>query len=331
MKKRALITGITGQDGSYLSELLLDKGYEVHGLIRRASVFNTERIAHLIRSPEKGELEGVTLHYGELTDGGRLHRLIFDIAPDEIYHLGAQSHVRVSFDIPEYTAEVVALGTLKLLEAIQSFRKNTKKEIKFYNAASSEMFGVTPPPQNERSPFRPQSPYAIAKIFAYHSTVHAREAYGLFACNGILFNHESPRRGETFVTRKITRGIAKIKTGEEKKIYLGNLEAKRDWGYAPEYVEMMWRMLQQPQPEDFVIATGESHSVREFLEAVFQYAGLGDYQPYVELSERYLRPTDVENLCGDAAKAREKLGWAPKITFQELVKILVDYDLQHIS
>ncbi len=326
MSKKALITGITGQDGSYLTEFLLSKGYEVHGIIRRASTFNTSRIDHLYQDPH---LHGVKLflHYGDITDTGNIEKLVNQIKPDEIYHLGAQSHVRVSFDMPEYTANTVALSTLRILEAI----RNSGLQIKFYNAASSEMFGSTPPPQNEKSVFRPRSPYAVSKVFSFHTTQLYREAYGIFACNGILFNHESSRRGETFVTRKITRGIARIKAGLDKKIYLGNLEAKRDWGFAPEYVEAMYLMLCQEKPYDYVVATGQTHSVREFLEETFKYAGLGDFNKYVEIDKKYFRPTEVESLIGDATKAKEKLGWQPKIKFDELCKIMVDSDLRQLD
>jgi len=320
-KKIALISGITGQDGSYLAEFLLSKGYEVHGIIRRASTFNTGRIDHLMESPGRSEAE-FSLHYGDLTDTGNIAKLISQIKPNEVYHLGAMSHVRVSFDMPEFTCNVAALGTLRMLEAI----KNSGLAIKFYNAASSEMFGSSPPPQNERTPFHPRSPYACAKVFAYNITQNYREAYGLFACSGILFNHESPRRGETFVTRKITRGIARIKAGLDKKLYLGNLDAKRDWGYAPEYVGAMYLMLQQPSPDDYVLATGETHSIREFLEEAFNYAGLGDWQNFVEIDPRYFRPAEVDVLRGDASKAKEKLGWEPQVKFKELVKIMVDED-----
>lgn len=325
-KKIALISGVTGQDGSYLAEFLLSKGYEVHGIIRRASTFNTDRIDHLIDDihSSAGEQAKLALHYGDLTDSGNISKLMNQIKPDEVYHLGAMSHVRVSFDMPEFTCNVGALGTLRMLEAI----KNSGLPIKFYNAASSEMFGASPPPQNEKTPFHPRSPYACAKVFAYYITQNYREAYGLFAANGILFNHESERRGETFVTRKITRGIARIKAGLDKKLYLGNLDAKRDWGYAPEYVQAMWLMLQQIEPDDFVVATGETHSIREFLEEAFNYAGLGDWQQYVEIDPRYFRPAEVEALRGDAGKAKEKLGWEPKVKFKELVKIMVDSDLK---
>ena len=325
-KKKALITGIAGQDGSYLAELLLDKGYEIHGIIRWDSIFTTQRIDHLYQDPH---LNGVRffLHYGDLTDTGNLERLINQIKPDEIYHLGAMSHVRVSFDMPESTANIDGLGTLRILEAI----KNSGLPIKFYMAASSEMFGDSPPPQNENTLFRPRSPYACAKVFSYHVTRLYREAFGIFASNGILFNHESPRRGPTFVTKKITRAIARIKAGLDKKIYLGNLDAKRDWGFAPEYVEVMWIMLQQPKPDDFVIATSETHSVREFLIEAFKYAGFGNWKPYVEIDPRYFRPAEVEVLIGSPAKAREKLGWQPKIKFSELVKIMIDADFREIG
>jgi GDPmannose 4,6-dehydratase len=318
--KRALITGITGQDGSYLAELLLAKGYEVHGIIRRASTFNTERIDHLYQDPH---LSGVRLflHYGDLSDSVNLVKLLYELKPDEIYHLGAQSHVRVSFDIPEYTADITAVGAIRILEAI----RETGLRPRFYQASSSEMFGSSPPPQSESTPFHPRSPYAVSKVFAYWATVNYRESYGLFACNGILFNHESPRRGETFVTRKITRAVAHIKAGLQKKLYLGNLDAKRDWGYAPEYVEAMWRMLQQERPDDYVIATGETHSVREFCEEAFALVGL-DWRDYVEFDPRYLRPAEVDALCGDASKAKRILGWEPKVRFKELVRIMVEAD-----
>lgn len=325
--KKALISGITGQDGSYLAELLLNKGYEVHGIIRRASTFNTERIDHIYQDPH---INGVRLflHYGDLADSNTVYKLIYKIQPDEIYHLGAMSHVRVSFDIPEYTANITGLGTIRLLEAIRDFQEKEDKKIKFYQASSSEMFGASPPPQNEKTPFHPRSPYGCAKVFAFHSVVHYREAYNIFACNGILFNHESPRRGQTFVTKKITRGIARILAGLDKKIYLGNLDAKRDWGYAPEYCEAMYLMLQQPQPDDYVIATGETHSVCEFVEEAFKYAGINDWQKYVGIDPRYFRPTEVENLRGDASKARQILGWQPKVKFRDLVKIMMDEDLK---
>jgi GDPmannose 4,6-dehydratase len=347
--KTALITGITGQDGSYLAELLLSKGYEVHGLIRRASTFNTGRIDHLYVDPHTPGAR-LFLHYGDLSDSAQLTSLIYELQPDEIYHLGAQSHVRVSFDMPEYTGNITGLGTTRILEAIRRSGIKTK----FYQASSSEMFGAAPPPQNENTPFQPQSPYAAAKVYAYWMTVNYRKAYNLFACNGILFNHESPRRGETFVTRKITRAVANILAGRQKKLFLGNLNAKRDWGFAPEYVECQWLILQQDEPDDYVIGTGESHSVREFVERAFSYVGIeiewkGEYTEekgivksidsrwnidlnpgdvVIEIDRRYLRPTEVDHLLADASKARKKLGWEPKITFHELVMIMVDYDLK---
>lgn len=320
--KRALITGITGQDGSYLAELLLAKGYEVHGLIRRASTFNTDRIDHIYQDPHDPNAR-LFLHYGDLANGEQLTNLIYNVKPDEVYHLGAQSHVRVSFDMPEYTGDVTGLGTTRILEAIRRSGIKTR----FYQASSSEMFGAAPPPQNENTPFRPRSPYACAKVYAYWMTVNYRDGYGLFACNGILFNHESPRRGETFVTRKITRAIANILAGKQDKLYLGNLKARRDWGYAPEYVEAMWLMLQQEKPGDYVVGTGESHSVQEFVERAFAYAGL-EWREYVEVDPRYFRPTEVEILLADASKARRELGWEPKVRFEELVKIMVDADLE---
>lgn len=316
--KKALITGITGQDGSYLAELLLSKGYEVHGIIRRASSFNTRRIDHLYRDPH---VNGVRffLHYGDMADSTNLIKLLFQIQPDEVYHLAAQSHVRVSFDIPEYTGDVTALSAIRILEAI----RETGGKAKFYQASSSEMFGkVRETPQRETTPFYPRSPYAVAKVYAYWATVNYRESYGLFACNGILFNHESPRRGETFVTRKITRAVAEIKAGKQDKLYLGNLEAKRDWGYAREYVEAMWLMLQQEQPDDYVVATGETHSVKEFLQEAFSYVGL-DWQDYVEIDPKYFRPAEVDLLIGDASKAKQVLGWEPRTTFKDLVRLMV--------
>jgi len=324
--KKALITGIAGQDGSYLTELLLNKGYEVHGIIRWDSIFTTERVDHLYKDPH---ISGVRLfmHYGDMTDSGNLEKLINQIKPDEIYHLAAMSHVRVSFDMPEYTANTDGLGTLRILEAI----KNSGLPIKFYMAASSEMFGNSPAPQNENTPFSPKSPYACAKVFSYHITKLYREAYGIFASNGILYNHESPRRGPTFVTKKITKAIAKIKAGLEKKIYLGNLDAKRDWGFAPEYTEVMWNILQQPNSDDFVIATGETHSIKEFLEEAFQYVGLGDWKPYIEFDPRYLRPAEVDVLMGDTKKAKEKFGWEPRIKFKDLVRIMVDSDFRSLG
>lgn len=321
--KKALITGITGQDGSYLAELLLSKGYEVHGIIRRASTFNTGRIDHLYQDPHVNGVR-LFLHYGDIADSTNLIKLLYRIQPDEIYHLAAQSHVRVSFDIPEYTGDVTGLGTVRILEAI----RETGLKAKFYQASSSEMYGkVQEIPQRETTPFYPRSPYAAAKVYAYWMTVNYRESYGMFACNGILFNHESPRRGETFVTRKITRAVAHIKAGLQKKLYLGNLDAKRDWGYAKEYVEAIWLMMQQPEPDDYVIATGETHSVREFLEEAFSYAGL-DWREYVEIDPRYFRPSEVDLLVGDASKAREKLGWQPRTTFKELVRLMVDADME---
>jgi GDPmannose 4,6-dehydratase len=322
--KSALITGITGQDGSYLAELLLAKGYQVHGLIRRASTFNTRRIDHLYRDPHgNGAPVGLFLHYGDVTAADTLADIIYNVRPDEIYHLAAQSHVRVSFDMPEYTGDVTAQGTTRILEAVRKSAIPTR----FYQASSSEMFGATHPPQSETTPFAPQSPYAAAKLYSYWLTRNYREGYGLFACNGILFNHESPRRGETFVTRKITRALAGILAGKQAHLYLGNLEARRDWGYAPEFVEGMWAMLQQATPGDFVLGTGEAHSVREFLEEAFGYVGLA-WPDYVRIDPRYLRPTEVDYLQADATRARETLGWAPKVCFGELVRIMVDADLQ---
>jgi GDPmannose 4,6-dehydratase len=320
--KKALITGITGQDGSYLAELLLDKEYEVHGIIRRASTFNTGRIDHLYKDPH---INGVRLflHYGDIADSTNLIKLLYRIQPDEIYHLAAQSHVRVSFDIPEYTGDVTALSTIRILEGI----RETGVKSKFYQASSSEMFGkVQEVPQRETTPFYPRSPYGAAKLYAHWMTVNYRESYGLFASSGILFNHESPRRGETFVTRKITRAAVRIKAGLQKKLYLGNLDAKRDWGYAKEYVEAMWLMLQQDVPDDYVIATGETHSVSEFLEEAFSCLDL-DWREYVELDPKYLRPTEVDLLIGDARKAKRVLNWEPKVTFKELVRLMVDADV----
>lgn len=322
--KKALITGITGQDGSYLAELLLEKGYEVHGIIRRSSSFNTGRIMHIFQDPHV-ENQRMHLHYGDLADASCIEKLIDKIEPDEIYNLGAQSHVRVSFDEPLYTVDIVANGSLRILEAV----KNTgaAKTTRVYQASSSEMYGlVQAVPQSETTQFYPRSPYACAKVFAFHQTRNYREGYGMHASNGILFNHESPRRGETFVTRKITRGIARIIAGQDKKLYLGNLDAKRDWGYAKDYVEAMWLMLQQDEPDDYVIATGETWSVRQFLEIAFGCVGR-DYQDFVEIDERYFRPTEVELLIGDASKAKNKLGWTPKTSFEELVKIMVKADL----
>ena len=320
--KKAFITGITGQDGSYLAEFLLGKGYEIHGLIRRASTFNTDRIDHLYRDFHDPDAR-VYLHYGDLAVSGQLTDLLHDIKPDEIYHLGAQSHVRVSFDMAEYTGDVTGLGTLRLLEAI---RKSGIKA-RFYQASSSEMFGAAPPPQSEATPFQPQSPYAAAKVYAYYIVWNYREAYRIFAANGILFNHESPRRGETFVTRKITRAATRIKLGLQDKLYLGNLEAKRDWGFAGDYVEAMWLMLQQEQPDDYVIATGETHSVREFALRVFAKLDL-DYEKYVAIDRRYFRPTEVDVLLGDAAKARRQLGWQPRVTFEGLIDMMIAADME---
>ena len=320
--RRALITGITGQDGSYLAELLLAKDYEVHGLIRRASTFNTSRIDHLYVDPHQAEAR-IFLHYGDLSDGSQLTNLLYDVQPDEVYHLGAQSHVRVSFDIPDYTGDITGLGATRILEAI----RRSGGKARFYQASSSEMFGGTPPPQNEKSPFQPRSPYAAAKVYAYWMTVNYRDGYGLFASNGILFNHESPRRGQTFVTRKITRAIAEILARRQQYLYLGNLKAKRDWGYAPEYVQAMWLMLQQEKPDDFVIGTGECHSVEEFLTEAFAYARL-DWKEHVRIDQRYFRPTEVEVLVADPTKVRRELGWRPKITFKELVRIMVDADMK---
>jgi GDPmannose 4,6-dehydratase len=320
--KRAFITGITGQDGSYLSELLLEKGYEVHGLIRRASTFNTQRIDHLYRDSHEAGAR-LYLHFGDLSTSGQLTDLLHAIRPEEIYHLGAQSHVRVSFDVPEYTGDITGMGTLRLLEAV----RKTGIKTKFYQASSSEMFGAASPPQSEQTPFQPQSPYAASKVFAYYLAKNYRDAFKIFACNGILFNHESPRRGETFVTRKITRAATRIKLGLQEKLYLGNMAAKRDWGYAGDFVEAMWLMLQQDEPDDFVVATGEAHSVREFLERVFQKLDLS-IEKHVEVDSRYFRPTEVDALLGDAAKARKKLGWSPKVTFEQLIDMMVASDLE---
>lgn len=326
MTKKALITGITGQDGSYLAELLLAKGYEVHGIIRRASIFNTGRINHLYNDPE---ISGVKLflHYGDLSDASNLSRLIEKIMPEEVYNLAAQSHVKVSFDMPEYTTDIDATGTCRILDAI----KDTRIKTKFYQASSSEMFGkVQAVPQNESTPFYPRSPYACAKLYSHWLTVNYRESYGIFACSGILFNHESPRRGETFVTRKITRSLADIVAKKIDKLYLGNLDAKRDWGFAGDYVEAMWMMLQQQEPEDYVIATGETYSVKQFLDEAFGYVGL-DWKKYVEISEKYFRPAEVDLLIGDSTKARQKLGWKPKVDFKALVKMMVDADLEKVG
>ncbi|NVM26984.1 MAG: GDP-mannose 4,6-dehydratase [Desulfobacterales bacterium] len=319
---KALITGITGQDGSYLAELLLERGYEVHGLIRRSSTFNTDRIDHIYQDPHVPGIK-LHLHYGDLTVSGQMADLIYNIQPDEIYHLGAQSHVRVSFDMPEYTGDVTGLGTVRLLEAI----RKTGVKTKFYQASSSEMFGSAPAPQNEQTPFEPRSPYAAAKVYAYWLVKNYREGYNLFASNGILFNHESPRRGETFVTRKITRAATRIKLGLQDKLYLGNLEAKRDWGFAGDFVEAMWLILQQDKPDDYVIATGKNHSVREFTEKVFQKLEL-DYQEYVAIDQRYFRPTEVDVLLGDSTKAQKELGWKPKVRFDQLIDMMIEADLE---
>jgi GDPmannose 4,6-dehydratase len=323
--KKALITGISGQDGSYLAELLLDKGYEVHGLVRRSSSFNTQRIDHLYQDPHE---EGVRLftHYGDLGDPVALTHLLYRVQPDEIYHLAAQSHVRVSFDIPGYTFDVTAAGTVRLLEAMREAGVNSR----FYQASSSEMFGAAPPPQSETTPFHPRSPYAVAKVAAYWAVVNYREAYGMFASNGILFNHESPRRGETFVTRKVTRAIARIKHGLQDTVYMGNLDAKRDWGFAGDYVEGMWRMTQHDDPDDFVLATNETHSVREFIEVAFAHAGL-DWEEHVEIDPKYFRPSEVDVLLGDYSKAKEKLGWEPTVTFEGLVQMMVDADVKAVE
>ena len=326
MSKRALITGITGQDGSYLAELLLEKGYEVHGFIRRASTFNTGRLDHIYADPHQSSAR-LKLHYADLSDASGLSRLLAQIQPEEIYNLAAQSHVRVSFDCPEYTTDIDATGTVRLLEAI----RESGLKPRFYQASSSEMYGkVIEVPQTETTPFYPRSPYACAKVYSYWITVNYRESYGLHASNGILFNHESPRRGETFVTRKITRALAEILCGQQSKLYLGNLDAKRDWGYAKEYVEAMWLMLQQTEPDDYVIATGETHSVREFLEVAFHHMGL-DWKKYVEFDARYLRPAEVDLLIGDPSKAKKKLGWSPKTKFEDLVKLMVDEDIRRLK
>ncbi|MBI3624368.1 GDP-mannose 4,6-dehydratase [Candidatus Saccharibacteria bacterium] len=326
MNKKALITGITGQDGSYLAELLLDKGYEVYGIIRRTSTFTTDRIDHIYQDPHERKLR-LRLIYGDLADSSVVNQIIKDVKPDEIYNLGAQSHVRVSFDIPEYTGDIVALGTLRLLDAIRESGVSTK----FYQASSSEMFGNAQEiPQNEDTPFYPRSPYGVAKLYAHWITVNYRESYDMFACSGVLFNHESPRRGETFVTRKITHAVANIKLGLQDEVYLGNLGAKRDWGYAKEYVEAMWLMLQQAKPDDYVIATGQTHTVQEFLEHAFDYAGL-DWKKHVKIDKRYFRPAEIDMLIGDASKAKRKLGWEPKVKFDELVKIMVDADMKSLQ
>jgi len=324
--KRALITGITGQDGSYLTEYLLAKGYEVHGLIRRASTFNTDRIDHLYRDPHEPGAR-LFLHYADLADGTGLRRVLQRVAPDEIYNLAAQSHVKVSFEQPEYTADVVATGTLRLLEALRDHAEANGAQVRLYQAGSSEMFGAAPPPQNELTPFHPRSPYGASKVAAHWYAVNYREAYNLFICNGILFNHESPRRGETFVTRKITRAAGRIKLGLLDHLYLGNLDARRDWGYAGDYVEAMWLMLQAAEPDDYVVATGESRAVHEFAEAVFTRLGL-DWREHVKTDPRYLRPAEVDHLLGDAAKIRDRLGWRPRVSFEELVSLMVEHDLE---
>ncbi|MEV8252582.1 GDP-mannose 4,6-dehydratase [Rhodoglobus sp. NPDC076762] len=319
--KRAIITGITGQDGSYLAELLLSKGYEVHGFIRRSSSFNTERIDHIYENPQEPQ-QRLFLHFADLTDASRLVTLINEIQPDEVYNLAAQSHVRVSFDEPEYTADTTGLGTVRLLEAIRSVGVHPR----FYQASSSEMFGASPPPQNEDTPFYPRSPYGVAKVYSYWITKNYREAYGLFACNGILFNHESPRRGGTFVTRKITRAVARIAAGEQKELFMGNLDSVRDWGYAADYVEGMWRMLQHDEPQDFVLATNTAYTVKDFLQFSFERAGL-EWEKYVKFDERYLRPTEVDALVGDYSKAKDLLGWEPKVLTPRLAQIMVDHDI----
>jgi len=323
--KKALITGITGQDGSYLAEFLLSKGYQVHGIIRRASTFNTSRIDHIYVDPHKPGAR-LFLHYGDLSDSEQVSGIIYNMKPDEVYHLGAQSHVRVSFDIPEYSGNVTGLGTTRILEAI----RRSGNKIRFYQASSSEMFGESPPPQNEDAPFKPRSPYACSKVYAYWMVVNYRQGYDLFACNGILFNHESPRRGETFLSRKVTRAIAAILAKKQDYLYLGNLEAKRDWGFAPEYVECMYKMLQNNKPEDFIVGTGEAHSVEEFMKEAFSYAGL-DWEKYVKVDCRYLRPTEVNELVADSTKAKKTLDWQPKIKFKELVRVMVDADMRKIG
>jgi GDPmannose 4,6-dehydratase len=324
-RRRALITGISGQDGSYLAEFLIHRGYQVHGIVRRASTFTTERLDGIYADPHSQAVR-LSLHYGDITDGAGLRRILEQTAPDEIYNLAAQSHVRVSFDQAEYTADAVATGTLRLLEAVRDY-VSSGRQLRMYQAGSSEMFGAASPPQNERTPFYPRSPYAVSKLAAHWYAVNYREAYGLHLSNGLLFNHESPRRGETFVTRKITRGLTRIKLGLQECLYLGNLEARRDWGYAGDYVEAMWLMLQQPEPDDYVIATGESHSVLEFLELAASHCSL-DWRNYVKTDPRYFRPTEVDALCGDASKARQKLGWSPKVSFSDLVKMMVESDLE---
>jgi GDPmannose 4,6-dehydratase len=324
-RRTALITGVTGQDGSYLAELLRAKGYAVHGIMRRASTFTTERLEHLYRDPHETDA-ALTLHYGDMADASGLRRIIELVEPDEVYNLAAQSHVRVSFDQPKYTADVVGVGMLRLLEAVRDYMQRTDRQVRVYQAGSSEMFGATEPPQSETTPFHPRSPYGVAKLTAHWFAVNYRESYAMFICNGILFNHESPRRGETFVTRKITRAVGRIRVGLQDRLYLGNLEAKRDWGFAGDYVEGMWRMLQEDAPDDYVIATNEAHSVREFVEAAFSRVGL-DWREYVAIDPRYYRPAEVDYLLGDASKARRQLGWAPSVSFADLVEMMVDHDL----
>ncbi len=323
--KKALITGITGQDGSYLAEFLLHKGYEVHGIIRRASTFNTARIDHIFRDQHDPNTR-LFLHYGDLSDAEQISGIMYNLKPDEIYHLGAQSHVRVSFDVAEYSGNITGLGTTRILEAV----RRSKIQTKFYQASSSEMFGAALPPQSEKTAFHPRSPYACGKVYGYWMVRNYRDGYNMFATNGILFNHESPRRGETFITRKITRAVAAIMAGKQKHLYLGNLDAKRDWGFAPEYVELMWQMLQLDKPDDYVLGLGESHSVREFVEAAFSYAGL-DWKKYVKIDARYFRPTEVKDLIADSSKIKKKLGWKPKVTFGDLVKIMVDSDMRKLG
>jgi len=324
--KTALITGITGQDGSFLAEMLLAKGYAVHGIVRRASTFNTDRLDPIYADPHEEDVS-LRLHYGDVTDGTGLRHIVEQVQPDEIYNLAAQSHVRVSFDQPEYTGDVVATGALRLLEVVRDYVVRSKRNVRLYQAGSSEMFGAAAPPQSETTPFYPRSPYAVSKVAAHWYGINYREAYGLFLCNGILFNHESPRRGETFVTRKITRALGRIKCGLQKKLFLGNLDAKRDWGYAGDYVEAMWLMLQQDAPDDYVVATGEAHSVGEFLDVAGACCGL-DWTKYVETDARYFRPTEVDHLLGDSSKARQKLGWKPRVGFEELVRMMVDHDVE---
>ncbi len=325
MSKTAFITGITGQDGSYLAEFLLSRGYDVHGVIRRTSTFNTQRITHIFQDPHEADVH-LKLHYGDVTDASSLSLLIRETEPDEVYNLAAQSHVRVSFDLPQYTAMVNGVGTIALLEAI----RQSKLDVRYYQASSSEMFGASPPPQNEQTIFHPLSPYAAAKVYAHWVTVNYREAYGMFNCSGILFNHESPRRGRTFVTRKVTHGIAEILAKKIDVLYFGNLDAKRDWGYAPEYTELMWKMLQADRPDDYVVGVGESHSVRDLITEAFSYAGL-EWEKYIKQDERYMRPSDVNYLLSDPSKARKKLGWNPKVRFKELVRIMVDYDMLSVG